>query len=631
MEQDIILEQPKVNFSLKKKLLLSIIGLIFLVISVLSASTIRLFQDDKIAYVYQIQATESVLAGKEFLTLATRAIDTLRQALGAVHPPKKATAQEINALKMLLLNQSQVAGVKIRVLDSSTSAEIEVASLLHPEEATKESGVTNELVQDDVRYLFQNLESLKKNPVSIRNISKTGDAPLLAIHLVEFPDPTLKKSSFVVATAYLSLHHFLTDLKSTKITITDETGIIVWDTDPARMISNASLSADALFANSVQNTLTSGAMEYSDETGAMIGSYFKPGLGIHVLSRIPRMDAMKATYYLMGKIFLLAIGAICGAVIFSIVFAKRLTSPINQLFEATQEVAQGNFKLALNIKSGDEIGALSASFQTMSEKISELIEESQQKVRLENELAIASAVQQTLFPPVLFKDERVIIKSHYQSASECGGDWWGFFNVDDKLAIFIADATGHGLPSALITASARSCFSVMQKLAEEDDLFEFSPGEMLSFANRVVYDSANGKIMMTFFACILDFTTRELSYASAGHNPPWLFQKSGNSYKMKSLTAKGQRLGESQHASDFQEQTVKFGSGDILFLYTDGIIEGKNSKGAQFGKKNVRSLIESNLSNGVEKSIDQLMAAFNKHNGTKPLDDDITLAAAQLL
>ena len=55
------------------------------------------------------------------------------------------------------------------------------------------------------------------------------------------------------------------------------------------------------------------------------------------------------------------------------------------------------------------------------------------------------------------------LASHFQPAAECGGDWWGFFRIGDKLAVMIADATGHGVPSALVTASARSCFSVVSR------------------------------------------------------------------------------------------------------------------------------------------------------------------------
>jgi sigma-B regulation protein RsbU (phosphoserine phosphatase) len=254
-----------------------------------------------------------------------------------------------------------------------------------------------------------------------------------------------------------------------------------------------------------------------------------------------------------------------------------------------------------------------------------------EKVQLENELAIASTVQQTLIPPGHFKNEKILIESHYQAASTCGGDWWGFFGVGNKLAVMIADATGHGFPSALITASARSCFSVMQKLAQEDPEFSFSPTAMLSYANRVIYDASLSKIMMTFFIGVIDFDTGTLSYASAGHNPPWLFKKDGESFKLNSLTAAGNRLGEAREYGEFEEKSISISKGDILFLYTDGLTEGKNTAGDMFGKKKVRKLVEAKVAAGPRLVIDALMKDFMAHNEGKPLDDDVTIAVASIL
>src|SRR5690606_14624329 len=97
----------------------------------------------------------------------------------------------------------------------------------------------------------------------------------------------------------------------------------------------------------------------------------------------------------------------------------------------------------------------------------------------------------------------------------------GIFPREDKLCVMIADATGHGVPSALITASARSCFSVLAKLAQEKAFFRLDPGEMMSYTNRVVFDAAMTKIMMTFFIGVIDLETKTIRYANAGHNPPW--------------------------------------------------------------------------------------------------------------
>ena len=115
----------------------------------------------------------------------------------------------------------------------------------------------------------------------------------------------------------------------------------------------------------------------------------------------------------------------------------------------------------------------------MSQKISELFEESVEKVLLEGELDIASTVQQTLIPPIFYEGDGLEVHSYYQAASRCGGDWWGIFRVRNRVCIAIGDATGHGLPSALITAGARSCLSMLHRMAERNPAFSYSPNEML--------------------------------------------------------------------------------------------------------------------------------------------------------
>jgi sigma-B regulation protein RsbU (phosphoserine phosphatase) len=440
-------------------------------------------------------------------------------------------------------------------------------------------------------------------------------------------------SGVPVAFGLASLKEFGTELAGLNLTIATKTGWILFDTDPAALFSGKNLKDDPLFQSTSASKLSSGAQEYDDVDGRhYLASYVQPGLELLVFSKADWKKAIRATYELLIKFGLLGLMAIGAALVFAIVFSKTLTRPINRLYEATKEVAKGNFDFQLAATSGDEIGALTGSFNVMSQQINMLIQSQADKIHLENELAIASTVQQTLIPPPEFRNKDIYIHSIYQSASQCGGDWWGFFGVGRKLCVMIADATGHGMPSALITASARSCFSIMHKLAQEDEDFSFSPSAMLSFANRVVYDASMGKIMMTFYIGVIDFDAMTLTYSSAGHNPPWLFKKAEDgSFSLQSLVALGMRLGEGRDSPVFEEKSVPIAQGDILFLYTDGLMEGKDLEGNMYGKKRVRRTVESALAGGPQSVIETIMADFLKYNEGKALDDDVTLATAQIL
>jgi sigma-B regulation protein RsbU (phosphoserine phosphatase) len=619
----------KVSFSVGTRLLVSIVLLLMTIILFLNISTIFLFREDKLAYTYQSQSNNAVLAGREFLITSKHALDTLRISLATVDPRTPITPLQTSMLQSIINNQTEVLSSSVYLVNIK-----EGTSKLHSR-ASKEKEVKEQVIQLDSYqvkpdWMKQVLPELLQNAFAFVNLSKLGDLPVLA---VLFADLKLKDhpAGMPVAVGLVSLKGFGSELNNMKLTIASRAGWVLYDTDPTVFFSKENIADNPLFQTAAASHLASGAQEYEFNGTHYLGSFVLPGLNLVVLTNIEWQKAMKATYMLIEKFILLGSMAVGAAVIFAILFSKTLTAPLGQLYEATKEVSKGNFQIELEEKGRDEIGALSKSFNAMSRKINDLIQESMAKVHLENELAIASTVQQTLIPPEEFHSPLIHIFSHYQSASECGGDWWGFFGVGNKIALMIADATGHGLPCALITASARSCFSVMHKLAQEDPEFSFSPSAMLSYANRVIYDASVGKIMMTFFIGVIDFDTQTLTYSSAAHNPPWLFKKESGGYVLKSLTAVGQRLGEVRDAPPFEEKSVSVQPSDILFLYTDGLIEGKSVQGDMYSKKRARKLLEQHVHTGPNQLIATLMNDFLKHNEGKPLDDDVTLAAALIL
>jgi len=648
-------QQIKVSFSVGTKLLLSIVLLLVLVIFFLNLSTLLIVSDDKRAYVYSSQAKESLLAGQQFEDLIRHSTDTLRISLATVDPTKPVAPVLTSSPASPTTNQTaaqatnQVANpaanlAQNKALDAviSNQTDLLMTAIYLWSSPTEKLTLIGQSGQDlsyqlTPEMLKKTMASLLTDSVAYLNFSQEGKTPMVGIL---FADTRMKDNplGMPVALGVAPLTDFAKLMRNMNLTVATVEGDILFDSDARKMFGvpfgNQNVLQDPLFQK--QKTLASsrvvqGSTEFEQAGVKYLGSYDSPGLGITILDRTEWAKAMRSVYDLGEKFIKIGLIAVGAAVIFAIFFSKSLTAPIQRLYGATRAIAQGNFNLDLKATGRDEIGALTSSFNVMSKKIGELIKESVEKANLENELAVASAVQQTLMPPTEFKNDQVLIRNHYQSASQCGGDWSGFFQVGNKLAVMIADATGHGVPSALITASARSCFSVLQKLAQEDPNFSFSPSAMLSFANRVVYEASGGKIMMTFFVGVVDFSQGKMAYSSAGHNPPWLFKKDANAFTLNSLAATGTRLGEAMNAPPFEEKSIAVSVGDILFMYTDGLTEGKNKTGDMYGKKKVRKRVEASLSRGPAGVISDLMKEFLAHNGEKPLDDDVTLAVASIL
>ena len=622
-------QSGRITLSLGTKLLASVLALLFLTISFLTYSAVVLLTEDKRAYTFQTQATEADLVGRLLTINIQKSIESLSQALGVITPGQPVTEIQKNLLQTSIDNQTDLAGLSISLLNPKT---FEFTLLTrHSRAATlKKAKMDAEEIQISLPKLKTIQAELLSKSYALINLSRLGKPPLLGV-LVADLNTKDQSAGVPIAVAYLPLGELARAIRQSDLTVSTDQGAILFDTDPEAVFSGKDLTQDPLYTWIRSNPLANGTREYETQEGRFLGSYVKPGLNLVVLTRTSWANAMAATYKLTQKFVLLGLMTIGAAIIFAIFFAKTITAPVNRLFQATREVAAGNFNVTLKRASSDEIGALTDSFVAMSNRISDLVQESMRKVQLENELAIASTVQQTLLPPQKFADSQVDLVSHYQSASECGGDWWGYFRVGDQLCVMIADATGHGLPSALITAAAQSSVTVMSKFAQDYPSFALDPGKLLTFANRAIYGASKGKIMMTFFLGVIDFKTKKMKFSSAGHNPPWLFRTADGVIQHKSLVATGTRLGEFPDVEPFEQREIDLETGDLLFLYTDGIMEGKNLADDMYGKKRVLKFCKEGLAISSDALIANLMKDFNHYNEGKPYDDDVTLVAARIL
>jgi serine phosphatase RsbU (regulator of sigma subunit) len=623
----------KTSFSLGTKLIFSIVGLIMVSGMLLDFSTIFLLRDDKKTYTYQLQSSEAFLVGKNFVNSFKNTVDILKLSLSLVKPNNNTlTEVEKNALQSVLDHQNSVISTRFETFKPLTYEPIAILNQSFKPKKIEELGLDQTDLQIPYDLLKDKMGELIKKGYLILNISKMGSPGLLVVAVTDV-NPNSTTNDFIpVAMGFFPLESLGSGIKASRLTVATEAGHILFDTDSPAFYLSKNASDNSLFQIAEKNpTISNGTTEFVSDSREYLGSYYRPGLDLVVLTQTPLMKAMKATYLLTEKCILLGIISIGGAILFGIFFSKSLTAGLAKLYEATKEITKGNFNVKLNVKSGDEIGALANSFNTMSEEIGILIKEQVRKVQLENELALASTVQQTLIPLEDHDTKNLLIHSHYRSASECGGDWWGYFEMGDKTCVIIADATGHGLPSALITAAVRSCFSLIQKMAEENFNIPLSPADMLSYANRVIYDASQGKIMMTCFLGIFDFKTNQFTYANAGHNPQWFYKKDGDTYKRESLSIPSVRLGENKDLNDIKSEVTTFHPDDLLFLYTDGVIEGTNPRGEQFSKKKVGKIVDQQVVNGPKQLINTLMSDFLKHNTeSKGLDDDVTLVALKI-
>lgn len=618
--------EMKIRWTIGKKLVATLAVLLVLTITVLSYSNILLFTGDRRAYTYQSQATQSALVGRELSSTVRTTIDTLRLMLGSIDPSlTELSIDKKSALQAQLENQSLIFHFEYLSYDAA-QGHFESRAKAMKSEWIRASGIDlmPELINQE--KFSKNFEHFKKTGVLILGEVDTKQE-VVGVMIGDLKYKP-EENKIPIGIGLFSIADLKRETRDLGLTLATMEGALLF----TNLEGGTKLDQDPLFQAIRSIPLQSGTREFEHGGEKFLGAYSKPGFDLVILTRTPWRTIVRATFSIVEKFIMLGVAAICAALVLIGIFSKILIArPIESLYAATREVSAGNFNLTLKSETKDELGALTHSFNAMSKKITELISESMKRVQLENELKIASTVQATLIPEEVFADEKIEIHSRYASATECGGDWWGMFRQDQRLCIMIADATGHGLPSALITAAAHSCFSVIQKMASEIPGFDMSPGALLNIANRAIYDSSKSKIMMTFFIGVIDFSNNTIKYSSAGHNPPWVFRKDGDGYQLKSLIASGQRLGEERDSPPYEEKEIEFTEGDLFFLYTDGLMDAMNRESDKYGKKRVRAMIERGLSEkrGVGELCAGLMSDLRRFNGAKPFDDDVTIVFAR--
>jgi PAS domain S-box-containing protein len=260
-------------------------------------------------------------------------------------------------------------------------------------------------------------------------------------------------------------------------------------------------------------------------------------------------------------------------------------------------------------------------------KLKENLEKARQKSedRMKRELDEAKTLQDMLFPKTYRRFSNMEIAGHCFSSSECSGDWWHYSEIDEKVFIWIGDATGHGLSAALITAAARSAVALIENFVE------MSPSKAFELLNSSILQTTKGQMQMTFFMGIFDKRNKTFSYANAGHIPPLLTNLNNQEFLPSKLIplndVNSPRLGESLK-SEFHDHTLKLSDDDIILFYTDGVSEISSRNSEMSFLKNYCNLIASNKH--VVNILNGLKSAYDKPYAMGEVGDDITFLIAKI-
>jgi serine phosphatase RsbU (regulator of sigma subunit) len=239
---------------------------------------------------------------------------------------------------------------------------------------------------------------------------------------------------------------------------------------------------------------------------------------------------------------------------------------------------------------------------------------------IEQELRMARDIQQALLPRKVPRLAGWEVTAYYRPAREVGGDFYDFLELEGgRLGLIVGDATGKGMPAALVMATTRSMLrAVSQALGSS------SPGEVLRRANDALFTDIPPNMFVTCLYAILDPKGGRLVYANAGHDLP--YRRYGGD--AEELRARGMPLGL-MPGMDYEEKEIVLEKDESVLFYSDGLVEAHDPRREMFGFPRLRALVgEHGSAEGplVERLLQELY--FFTGEGWEQ-EDDITLVTLQ--
>lgn len=245
-----------------------------------------------------------------------------------------------------------------------------------------------------------------------------------------------------------------------------------------------------------------------------------------------------------------------------------------------------------------------------------LLKERQAKEVLEAELKVASQIQNQLLPAKLLCIEGYSLSAFQAQCKSVGGDLYDVAELSDGRILFLlADVSGKGMGAALLMSNVLAAFRITY------DAEDFRLREAICQVSRQLLKFSRPGDFVTLFMCVLCPKTNTLQYINAGHNPPLVVRSDG---KMEDLEPSGIPIGAFD-ISGWTEETIQFGVGDFLFMFTDGISEATNDQGEMYEEERLKRFLLNSKDRSPEELSESVLDEVHGFAGGAPQSDDITM------
>ena len=295
-----------------------------------------------------------------------------------------------------------------------------------------------------------------------------------------------------------------------------------------------------------------------------------------------------------------------------------LTRPFDEIIRVLRGVVYGRLDRKVSVSTNDEIGYVGDVINEMTEGLKE-------KEQLRHSLELAREVQQNLLPRRAPQSKDIDIAGRSIYCDQTGGDYFDFLTLGEpeekRLALLVGDVSGHGIPSALLMATARA-------LLRQRSFLPGDIADVVTDVNRALAtDIGDSGQFMTLFYLVIDPFQGCLRWVRAGHDPALFYDPRQDLFE--ELGGPGLALGVDESWPYRESERKGLADGQIIVVGTDGIWESRDDRGNMFGKTAFLEIIRSHSSATAEELLDAVIESVMHFQKGRQPEDDVTLVIAK--
>jgi phosphoserine phosphatase RsbU/P len=368
-----------------------------------------------------------------------------------------------------------------------------------------------------------------------------------------------------------------------------------------------------------------------------------PGIDWRLIAAIPESAFLGDAQAARSRA--LWIGALCtlGALSLALALSRRISGPLLSLVQFVRRVGAGDFDARIELKAARELKELSGELNKMTGGL-------RHRMELEQSLAVAEQVQQSLLPQAPPQSPGLDIAGKSRYCDTTGGDYFDFLQILDlpapvtgpatgpalagqRTLVAVGDVMGHGIGSALLMASARAAL-------RGHALDQPALGKLMTRVNQVLSrDARHGKFMTLLLLAIdpddvdrdghADPDAVRVTWASAGHDSPLVYLSGRDEFLEPEGADVPLVLEEDWAYEDYS--LGRLAPGTIIVLGTDGIWEAANAQKELFSKDRLREIVRASSSRSAAEIVAAIESALDAFLAGLPAQDDITMIVVKII